>query len=105
MPIRCGWRKRRATKRLIAFCERQTDEMLGARLACCHGPTARPPPSTVEAVPGPSPATTRSIIAARAHAMLSGTSIKAAAARRVSFWRAEDHLRRDELRELGLTGT
>jgi uncharacterized damage-inducible protein DinB len=86
-------------RRLIAFCERQTDESLAA---LCHLPRSnrKPPPSTVAAV-----------LAhlfqhqihhrGQAHAMLSGTPVKPP--QLDDFFLAGDlPLRRDELRALGL---
>ena len=86
-------------KRLVAFCERQTDEMLAAP---CHlpRPNRKPPPSTVAA-----------ILAhlfqhqihhrGQAHAMLAGTTVKPPQLDEF-FLAGEEHLRRDELRALGL---
>jgi uncharacterized damage-inducible protein DinB len=87
-------------KKLIAFCKRQTDEML-ARDCVLPRPNRTPPPSTVEAV-------LAHLLQhqihhrGQAHAMLSGTSIKPPQLDEF-FLAGEEHLRREELSALGLT--
>ena len=89
-------------RRLIAFCERQTDDML-AEDCILPRPNRKPPPSSVE-----------SVVAhllqhqihhrGQAHAMLSDTKIKPPQLDEF-FLAGEQDLRRDELRALGLPET
>ena len=89
-------------KRLIAFCERQTDETL-ARDCVLPRPDRKPPPTPVAAV-------LEHLFQhqihhrGQAHAMLSGTSIKPPQLDEF-FLAGEQELRRDELRALGLPET
>lgn len=86
-------------KRLIAFCERQTDASLAAMLVLPR-PNRTPPPTSV-----------LSILAhlfqhqihhrGQAHAMLSGTAVKPPQLDKF-FLAGEEPLRRDELLALGL---
>ena len=89
-------------RRLIAFCERQTDAML-ARDCVLPRPNRKPPPSRVEAV----------LVhlfqhqihhRGQAHAMLSDTRLKPPQLDEF-FLAGEQDLRRDELRALGLPET
>ena len=89
-------------KRLIAFCERQTDETL-ARDCVLPRPNRKPPPTRTEFV-----------LAhlfqhqihhrGQAHAMLSSTQVKPPQLDEF-FLAGEQELRRDELRALGLPET
>jgi len=86
-------------RRLIAFCERQTDATLAAD---CHlpRPNRKPPPSSVEAV------VTHLLQhqihhRGQAHAMLAGTRVKPPQLDEF-YLKGEEVLRRDELLELGL---
>jgi uncharacterized damage-inducible protein DinB len=89
-------------RRLIAFCERQTDDML-ARNCILPRPNRTPPPTPVAAV-------LEHLFQhqihhrGQAHAMLSGTGVKPPQLDEF-FLAGEEHLRRDELRELGLPPT
>src|SRR5258708_17674335 len=86
-------------KRLIAFCERQTNETM-ANDCVLPRPNRQPPPTPVAAV-----------LAhlfqhqihhrGQAHAMLAGTAVKPPQLDEF-FLAGEQHLRRDELRALGL---
>jgi len=86
-------------KRLIAFCERQTDETL-VRDCVLPRPNRKPPPTPVAAV-------LEHLFQhqvhhrGQAHAMLAGTRIKPPQLDEF-FLAGEQHLRRDELRALGL---
>jgi len=86
-------------KRLIAFCERQTDETL-ARDCVLPRPNRKPPPT---AVAGILEHLFQHDIHHRgqAHAMLAGTRVKPPQLDEF-FLAGEEALRRDELRELGL---
>lgn len=89
-------------RRLIAFCERQTGASLGEMLVLPR-PGRSPPPTSVA-----------SILAhlfqhqihhrGQAHAMLAGTAVKPPQLDEF-FLAGEQHLRRDELRALGLPET
>jgi uncharacterized damage-inducible protein DinB len=89
-------------KRLIGFCERQTDETL-VRDCVLPRPNRRPPPTRVAAV-------LEHLFQhqihhrGQAHAMLAGTRIKPPQLDEF-FLAGEQSLRRDELRELGLPET
>jgi len=89
-------------KRLIAFCERQTDEML-QRDCVLPRPNRKPPPTRVIAV-------LEHLFQhdihhrGQAHAMLSSTQMKPPQLDEF-FLAGEKHLRRDELRALGLPET
>src|SRR5258705_6523933 len=89
-------------KRLIAFCERQADETL-AQDCILPRPNRTPPPSPVAAV-------LEHLFQhqihhrGQAHAMLSGTHVKPPQLDEF-FLAGEQHLRRDELRALGLPET
>jgi uncharacterized damage-inducible protein DinB len=86
-------------KRLIAFCERQTDETL-AKDCSLPRPNRKPPPTPVAAV-------LEHLFQhqihhrGQAHAMLAGTSIKPPQLDEF-FLAGEEDLRREELRALGL---
>jgi uncharacterized damage-inducible protein DinB len=86
-------------KRLIAFCERQTDETL-AKDCILPRPNRKPPPTPVAAV-------LEHLFQhqihhrGQAHAMLAGTSIKPPQLDEF-FLAGEEDLRREELRALGL---
>lgn len=86
-------------KRLIAFCERQTDASLAADCILPR-PNRRPPPSKVASI-------LEHLFQhdihhrGQAHAMLSSTSIKPPQLDEF-FLAGEEDLRRDELRALGL---
>jgi uncharacterized damage-inducible protein DinB len=86
-------------KRLIAFCERQTDATLAADCILPR-PNRKPPPSTVANI-------LEHLFQhdihhrGQAHAMLSSTSIKPPQLDEF-FLAGEEALRRDELRALGL---
>jgi uncharacterized damage-inducible protein DinB len=86
-------------KRLIAFCERQTEETL-ARDCVLPRPNRTPPPTRVAAV-------LEHLFQhqihhrGQAHAMLSDTDVKPPQLDEF-FLAGEQHLRRDELRALGL---
>jgi uncharacterized damage-inducible protein DinB len=86
-------------KRLIAFCERQNDDTL-ARDCVLPRPNRQPPPSRVAAI-------LEHLFQhqihhrGQAHAMLSSTSVKPPQLDEF-FLAGEEHLRRDELIELGL---
>lgn len=89
-------------RRLIAFCEHQTDETLAG--ACVlPRPNRKPPPSRVAAV-------LEHLFQhqihhrGQAHAMLAGTRVKPPQLDEF-FLAGEQHLRRDELRALGLPET
>ena len=86
-------------KRLIAFCERQTDETL-ARDCILPRPNRKPPPT---AVAGILEHLFQHQIHHRgqAHAMLASTRVKPPQLDEF-FLAGEEALRRDELRELGL---
>ena len=91
--------QRISDRRLIAFCERQTDASLAEGLVLPR-PNRTPPPTSVA-----------SILLhlfqhqthhrGQAHAMLSGTTVKPPQLDEF-FLAGEEHLRRDELRALGL---
>jgi uncharacterized damage-inducible protein DinB len=89
-------------RRLIAFCERQTEEML-AHPCVLPRPNRHPPPSRVAAV-------LEHLFQhqihhrGQAHAMLAGTRVKPPQLDEF-FLAGEEHLRRDELRALGLPET
>jgi uncharacterized damage-inducible protein DinB len=89
-------------RRLIAFCERQTDETLD-RDCVLPRPNRKPPPTRVAAV-------LEHLFQhqihhrGQAHAMLSSTSIKPPQLDEF-FLAGEQELRRDELRALGLPET
>ena len=89
-------------KRLIAFCERQSDEAL-ARDCILPRPHRKPPPTRVAAV-------LEHLFQhqihhrGQAHAMLAGTAV-APPQLDEFFLAGETHLRRDELRALGLPET
>jgi uncharacterized damage-inducible protein DinB len=89
-------------KRLIAFCERQTDQML-QRDCVLPRPNRKPPPTRVIAV-------LEHLFQhdihhrGQAHAMLSSTQMKPPQLDEF-FLAGEKHLRRDELRALGLPET
>ena len=89
-------------KRLIAFCERQTGESL-ARDCVLPRPNRTPPPTRVAAV-------LEHLFQhdihhrGQAHAMLSSTTVKPPQLDEF-FLAGEQHLRRDELRALGLPET
>jgi uncharacterized damage-inducible protein DinB len=89
-------------KRLIAFCERQTDASL-SRDCVLPRPNRKPPPSKVAAV-------LEHLFQhdihhrGQAHAMLSSTTIKPPQLDEF-FLAGEEELRRDELRALGLPET
>jgi len=86
-------------KRLIAFCERQTDETL-ARDCVLPRPNRKPPPTAVAGI-------LEHLLQhdihhrGQAHAMLAGTRVKPPQLDEF-FLAGEEALRRDELRELGL---
>ncbi len=91
--------QRTSDRRLIAFCERQTEESLAEGLVLPR-PNRTPPPTSVV-----------SVLAhlfqhqthhrGQAHAMLSSTGVKPPQLDEF-FLAGEEHLRRDELRALGL---
>jgi uncharacterized damage-inducible protein DinB len=89
-------------RRLLAFCERQTDETL-MRDCTLPRPHRKPPPSRVAAV-------LEHLFQhqihhrGQAHAMLAGTGVKPPQLDEF-FLAGEEHLRRDELRALGLPET
>jgi uncharacterized damage-inducible protein DinB len=89
-------------RRLIAFCERQTDQSLQDDCVLPR-PNRRPPPSPVAAV-------LEHLFQhqihhrGQAHAMLSGTRVKPPQLDEF-FLAGEQHLRADELRALGLPET
>ncbi|MBV8391749.1 MAG: damage-inducible protein DinB [Alphaproteobacteria bacterium] len=89
-------------KRLIAFCERQTEASLQADCVLPR-PNRKPPPSTVISV-------LEHLFQhdihhrGQAHAMLAGTDVKPPQLDEF-FLAGEQHLRRDELRALGLPET
>ena len=89
-------------KRLISFCERQTDATL-SRDCVLPRPNRKPPPTKVAAV-------LEHLFQhdihhrGQAHAMLSGTNVKPPQLDEF-FLAGEQHLRRDELRALGLPET
>ncbi|WP_085934780.1 DinB family protein [Enhydrobacter aerosaccus] len=89
-------------KRLIAFCERQTEDSV-ERLCALPRPDRQPPPTRVAAV-------LEHLFQhqihhrGQAHAMLSSTSIKPPQLDEF-FLAGEEHLRRDELRALDLPET
>jgi uncharacterized damage-inducible protein DinB len=89
-------------RRLIAFCERQTEETL-ARPCTLPRPDRKPPPSRVATV-------LEHLFQhqihhrGQAHAMLAGTAVKPPQLDEF-FLAGEEHLRRDELRALGLPET
>jgi uncharacterized damage-inducible protein DinB len=88
--------------RLVGFCERQTEETL-ARNCVLPRPDRRPPPSRVAAI-------LEHLFQhqihhrGQAHAMLAGTAVKPPQLDEF-FLAGEEHLRRDELRALGLPET
>ena len=94
--------QRTSDRRLIAFCERQTEESLAEGLVLPR-PNRTPPPTSVA-----------SVLAhlfqhqihhrGQAHAMLSSTGVKPPQLDEF-FLAGEEHLRRDELRALGLPET
>jgi len=89
-------------RRLIAFCERQTEAMLG-RDCVLPRPNRQPPPTPVAAV-------LEHLFQhqihhrGQAHAMLAGTRVEPPQLDEF-FLAGEQHLRRDELRALGLPET
>ncbi len=89
-------------KRLIGFCERQTEESL-ARDCILPRPDRKPPPTPIARV-------LEHLFQhdihhrGQAHAMLGGTRIKPPQLDEF-FLAGEEHLRRDELRALGLPET
>ncbi|HEY6980176.1 DinB family protein [Reyranella sp.] len=86
-------------RRLIAFCERQTEETLAAECILPR-PNRKPPPSRVAAV-------LEHLFQhqihhrGQAHAMLAGTRVEPPQLDEF-FLAGDEHLRRDELRALGL---
>jgi uncharacterized damage-inducible protein DinB len=86
-------------RRLIAFCDRQTAESLEVGLVLPR-PNRTPPPSSVASI-------LEHLFQhqihhrGQAHAMLAGTHVKPPQLDEF-FLAGEEHLRRDELRELGL---
>ena len=86
-------------KRLIAFCERQTDESVQGDCVLPR-PNRKPPPTSVASV-------LEHLFQhdihhrGQAHAMLAGTRVKPPQLDEF-FLAGEEELRRDELRELGL---
>ena len=91
--------QRASDRRLLAFCERQTDATLGEGLVLPR-PNRKPPPSRVASV-------LEHLFQhqihhrGQAHAMLAGTGVKPPQLDEF-FLAGEEHLRRDELRALGL---
>ena len=89
-------------KRLIAFCERQTEESL-QRDCILPRPDRKPPPTPVARV-------LEHLFQhdihhrGQAHAMLAGTNVRPPQLDEF-FLAGEQHLRRDELRALGLPET
>lgn len=94
--------QRTSDRRLIAFCERQTEATLGEGLVLPR-PNRTPPPSSVASI-------LEHLFQhqihhrGQAHAMLSGTHVKPPQLDEF-FLAGEEHLRRDELRALGLPET
>ena len=94
--------QRASDRRLLAFCERQTEAMLGEGLVLPR-PNRTPPPSSVASI-------LEHLFQhqihhrGQAHAMLSGTHVKPPQLDEF-FLAGEEHLRRDELRALGLPET
>lgn len=94
--------QRASDRRLLAFCERQTEATLGEGLVLPR-PNRTPPPSTVASI-------LEHLFQhqihhrGQAHAMLSGTRVKPPQLDEF-FLAGEEHLRRDELRALGLPET
>ncbi len=94
--------QRASDRRLLAFCERQTEAMLGEGLVLPR-PNRTPPPSSVASI-------LEHLFQhqihhrGQAHAMLSGTRVKPPQLDEF-FLAGEEHLRRDELRARGLPGT
>jgi uncharacterized damage-inducible protein DinB len=86
-------------KRLISFCERQTDEAL-AEDCVLPRPNRKPPPTPVAAVLAHL-FQHQTHHRGQAHAMLAGTAVKPPQLDEF-FLAGEQHLRRDELRALGL---
>jgi len=91
--------QRVSDRRLLAFCERQTEAMLDEGLVLPR-PNRTPPPSSVASI-------LEHLFQhqihhrGQAHAMLSGTHVKPPQLDEF-FLAGEEHLRRDELRALGL---
>jgi uncharacterized damage-inducible protein DinB len=89
-------------RRLIGFCERQTEQSLADGLALPR-PSRTPPPTSVASI-------LEHLFQhqthhrGQAHAMLAGTSVKPPQLDEF-FLAGEQHLRRDELRALGLPET
>ena len=89
-------------RRLLAFCERQTEATLGEGLVLPR-PNRTPPPTSVASI-------LEHLFQhqihhrGQAHAMLAGTHVKPPQLDEF-FLAGEEHLRRDELRALGLTET
>jgi len=94
--------QRASDRRLLAFCERQTEASLGEGLVLPR-PNRTPPPSSVASI-------LEHLFQhqihhrGQAHAMLAGTRVKPPQLDEF-FLAGEEHLRRDELRALGLTET
>lgn len=94
--------QRASDRRLLFFCECQTDASLGEGLVLPR-PNRTPPPSSVASI-------LEHLFQhqthhrGQAHAMLAGTSVKPPQLDEF-FLAGEEHLRRDELRLLGLTET
>ena len=94
--------QRVSDRRLLAFCERQTEAMLDEGLVLPR-PNRTPPPSSVASI-------LEHLFQhqihhrGQAHAMLSGTHAKPPQLDEF-FLAGEEHLRRDELRALGLPET
>ena len=86
-------------RRLLGFCERQTEDSLAESLVLPR-PNRTPPPSTVASI-------LEHLFQhqthhrGQAHAMLAGTAVKPPQLDEF-FLAGEEHLRRDELRALGL---
>ena len=91
--------QRRSDRRLIDFCERQSDERLAVTIVLPR-PNRTPPPSSVASI-------LEHLFQhqihhrGQAHAMLSGTKVKPPQLDEF-FLAGEERLRRDELRLLGL---
>ena len=94
--------QRASDRRLVAFCDRQTEAMLGEGLVLPR-PNRTPPPSSVASI-------LEHLFQhqihhrGQAHAVLAGTRVKPPQLDEF-FLAGEEHLRRDELRALGLTET
>ena len=92
-------RSAQSDRRLVDFCERQTDESLAEGLVLPR-PNRTPPPSSVASI-------LEHLFQhqihhrGQAHAMLSSTSVKPPQLDEF-FLAGEEHLRRDEQRLLGL---